>query len=319
MKFTRFFKLRRAISELDINFLANRMSEIESCLSDKGIPLEPENTAFTQEGIYYIHPESGMATRVVLYDSDYRVKLKTRPKIKHSKEGYTDQKTFEKFSNYHLMRCNSVTDAESSGWKGNFRVAQRTDPSFYFRIVDQDALNVSERDIYQEIENQRLLICPRCFMKINSLLEGVHQFKRESFELKYFFDVDFFGAWCRYGEVMADGTLSLMYPKDWEEICRIRKDQVQYHCEGCEQDFSAEDKRDDLLVYPSDYKRKNIGYVKLECLCRQCSADLQLKQPMLYQEELPVEEDQAEAVVAEEAPEISPEEEEEDPHTAELL
>lgn len=273
MRLTRFFKLRQALADLDVNYVANKIAEIESCLSQRGKDLEPENTAFTQEGIYYIHPESGMATRVVLYNPDQRLDLKTKPKHEKYKNGYTDEKTYKNFNTYHLLRCNSITDAELNGWKESFRIVQRSEPNFYYRLVREGADVITDKDIYQEIESQKLQICQNCFWKIHSLLEGVHDFQRESFELRYFFDVDFFGAWCRYGDIEEDGSLSLMCPKDWQEISRIRKEQVQHHCEGCQNDFSDPRLRHYLHVQPTDHQKRNVGYVKLQCLCVECLSD----------------------------------------------
>jgi hypothetical protein len=274
-KLTRFFKLKKAIRGLDHNYLFKKIAELEENLSNKGKKLEPENTAITQEGIFYIHPESGMATKAVLYEADHRMKLPAAPKQDLYLTGYNDPLVINKFHKYHLVRCNLLVENEKNGWSDSYRLAQRAFPSFYYRIVTAKKGKISSEDVYQEIENQKLLICQNCFMKINSLLEGVSELKRESFELKYFFDVDFFAAWCRYGEyVQEEGTMVKMYPKDWEEICRVRKEQVQHFCEGCETDLSDSRLKKYLHVHPTDHVRQKVGYVKLQCLCLACLADL---------------------------------------------
>ena len=275
MKFTKFFKLRHAISNLDYHFIANKIAELEDRLSSNGMKLDPANTAITHEGIFYINPESGMATRVVLYDSDQRMLLNKLPKTKHMDEGFTKNEEINKLHKYHLICCNVLTDVQKKGWGTGYRIAQRFMPSFYYRILKNKVEEPTAQDIYVEIDNQRLEMCQNCFLKINSLLDGVEDLKRESFQLEYFFDFEFFGSWCRYGEFSnEDGALSGMYPKDWEEICRIRKEQVQYHCELCQQEFSNPKDHDFLYVHPTDHVKKKVPYVKLQCLCMGCLSEL---------------------------------------------
>ncbi|MCO6431750.1 MAG: hypothetical protein J5J00_12905 [Deltaproteobacteria bacterium] len=274
MKFTRFFKLRMAIANLDFQFVAKKIAELEERLTKHGQVIEPENTAVTQEGIFYIHPESGMAARVVLYKSDHPMQLESAPNKELYLTGYTGAKVIEKLNPYHLVRCNILTEEERKGWKTPYRLAQRTDGSFYYRFVKDTDQPLLERDIYQEIENQRLFICRNCFMKINSLVDGVSDLKRESFQLRYFFDVDFFGSWCRYGANSKEkGSLANIYPPDWEEIANIRKRQADYGCESCGIDLSDYRLRRYLYVHPTDHLKQKITYVKLQALCIACLAD----------------------------------------------
>ena len=271
MKFSRFVKLKRAITSLDMSFLAKKIAELEDCLTHEGQVLEPENTAVTEEGIFYINPESGMATKVVLYISDHVTKLPTIPKHELYDTGYTERKDIERLQPYHLLRCNTVSKAELDGWGLGYRIAQRQDDGFFYRFVRATKHEVTDEDIYQEIGNQRLFVCQNCFVKINSLLDGVSGLKRESFKPETFFNVDFFRSWCRHGAYSRGaGSLDNIYPKDWERISQIRKAQVQYHCEACNEDFSDEEDRKYLFVQPSDHYKKKISYVKLQCICAHC-------------------------------------------------
>ena len=274
MRLTKFFKLRRAISNLDFNFIANKIAELEDCLSKRGKELEPANTAITHEGIFYINPESGMATKVVLYEAEQRMSVPKPPRKKYVVEGYDDPSFINKLYKYHLIRCNVLSEMEKNGWRDGYRIVQKFEHEFYYKIVKKRGHDATEDDIYQEIEKQNLELCQNCFLKINSLLEGVQEVQREDFPLNYFFNVDFFGSWCRYGEYISDeNTLAGMYPKDWEEICRIRKEQVQYHCETCQMDYSSPEARSFLFVQPIDHIKKKVPYVKLQCTCISCLSD----------------------------------------------
>ncbi|RIL10393.1 MAG: hypothetical protein DCC75_04450 [Proteobacteria bacterium] len=271
MKLTKFFKLRQALVNLDVNFIAKKIGELEEQLTNQGKPLEPANTAVTEEGIFYINPESGMATKVVLYEADHVIKLKTKPKREIYQTGYTERQEIERLHPYHLLRCNILSQAERDEWDMGYRIAQRVDGNFFYRFIKETEDPVTEKDIYQEIEAQRLMICQNCFMKINSLLEGVLGIDRDYFQLGYFFNVDFFASWCRYGDFYkGKSTLANMYPKDWQEISRIRKEQVQYHCECCNEDYSAPAARKMLHVQPIDHFKKKISYVRLQSICAEC-------------------------------------------------
>lgn len=274
MKLTKFVKLRRAIANLDGNFIGTKIAKLEDHLTKRGQELEPQNTALTQEGIYYIDEETGMTTKVVLYIADQQIAKAHNTKDKLIQHGYDDRDIINQFQEYHILRCNILTHAASRGWKDHYRIAQRPDGTFYYRIVRESDGAVSERKVYQEIENQKLFMCRNCLLKVNSLLKGRREFDRELFELKYFFDTDFIGSWCRYEPSSTEkGVLANIYPKDWEEICRIRRAQVQYQCEECNVDLSDPALRKFLHVHQTDHLKKKMAYVRLECLCISCMAD----------------------------------------------
>jgi hypothetical protein len=275
MKLTRFFKLKRAIENLDVNYVAKKIALLEESLIHHGQQLDIANTAITQEGIYYIHPDSGMAVRVALYDSDNSLKLNKAPETDMYLTGYTDEKVIQKLNEYHLVSCNTLIKAQKVGFNSSYRIAQRLDGKFYYRFkIDNHGRRSPQDKVYQEIGNQRLLICPNCFWKVNSLLECVHETNRESFNLSPFFDIESFGSWCRYDDHFDPSeSLANMYPADWQEISRIRKEQVQYNCEGCSIDLSKSFLRKYLHVNPVDHVRKKIVYVKLQCLCISCLAE----------------------------------------------
>lgn len=271
MKVTRFFKLKRALENLDINYVAQEIATLEDRLTNRGQPFDPVNSAITHEGIYYIHPQSGMAVRVALYDCTHpQVLEETVPAT-----GIREVKKIESLNEIHLMRCNALVSAEKEGWKRPLQVAQRLEGKFFYRFnIKKSSRSSKSETTLIEVESQRLLVCHNCFMKVNSLLDGVQETRREEFELKNFFDVEYFGSWVRYGDNYDESeSLANMYPKDWEQISRIRKDQVQYYCEGCCNDFSAPNARRFLHVHPIDYVKKKISYVKLQSLCIGCLAE----------------------------------------------
>lgn len=274
MKLPKYFKLKQAIANLDVNLITNKINRLEELLTKQGQQIEPANTAITQEGIFYIDPESGMATKVVLYISDHSMELDRKPEKSTYLTGYTDQPTIERLNPYHIVRCNTLARAESEGWKEKYTILQRNTGSFYYRIIRAGVPEDKPVQVYQEIEHQRLYICQNCLMKVTSILDGVEGQKRESFPLKLFFDVDFTRSWMTHEKLSKDkGFLEGIYPKDWLEISRIRKEQMQYHCEACMTDLSDRHLRDFLYVHHSDHIMRKVGYVKLECLCIACLAE----------------------------------------------
>lgn len=277
MQLTKFFKLRQAICNLDVNLIFNRINKVEEYLMKNGLPFDPENTAITQEGIYYIDPECGMATKVVLYMSDHAVQLDKPHKKETYLTGYSDHKTIENMHPYHILRCNVLAQAEAQGWKERFLITQRNSGSFYYRIVNSGKRSKKSGDqleIYQEIEHQRLYICQNCLMKVTSIVDEVQGVTRESFPLKNFFDVDFTRSWMNHEKLAKEkGMLTDIYPKDWLEICRIRMEQVNYHCESCLINLSEPHLRGYLYVHHADHVKRQVAYVKLECLCIACLAE----------------------------------------------
>jgi hypothetical protein len=272
MKVTRFFKLKRALQNLDVNYVANEIALLEDRLAGKGYRFDADNTAITYEGIYYIHPESGMAVRVALYDCVHPRSLSSELP---NNDGYIDDKKISTLNEYHLLRCNALVSVEKTAVEASLHMAQRFDDRFYYRYkIQKDARDKKDHTYMQDIDNQKLIICRNCFMKVNSLLDGVEETDRENFHIKNFFDAEYFGSWTRYGDDYDPSeSLANMYPKDWQEISRIRKEQVQHICEGCDNDFSAASARVFLHVHPTDYIKRRISYVKLECLCIGCLSD----------------------------------------------
>ncbi|WKZ56690.1 MAG: hypothetical protein QY326_08145 [Bdellovibrionota bacterium] len=273
MKLPKFYKLRHAVANLDVHFLAKKIAELENRLTREGQSWELAHTAVTEEGVFYINPESGMATRVVLYEADHRVHIPSGGKRRKAEVVEIDDDNLDNLNPYHLLRCNTLTKIEREERVTGYRIAQRLDGTFFYRYVRKGDGAPSPEDVLEEIESQRLAICPNCFFKVTSLLEGVGTLTRETFKLEQFFNVDFFRSWCRYGEfARTKGSLSGMYPKDWDEICRIRKEQVQYHCESCSEDFSEGNRAALLYVHPTDHYKNKVSFVKLQCLCKDCYA-----------------------------------------------
>ena len=138
MKFTNFLKLRRAIEALDFNIIGKKLGQLEAYLQSKGLELEPENTAFTQEGIYYIEPDSGIATKVVVYESEYVTELSAKERKTLDANGYEDSATIDKFGIYHLMQCNTLVEHSQNKWKQPHRVSKKQNAKFFYQIVSKD-------------------------------------------------------------------------------------------------------------------------------------------------------------------------------------
>lgn len=277
MQLTKFFKLRQAICNLDINLIYNRINKVEEHLMKNGLTFEPDSTAITQEGIYYIDSESGMATKVVLYIADHAIQLDKPQKKEVYLTGYSDQKTIETLHPYHIVRCNVLAQAESQGWRDKYLISHRTSGSFYYRIVNSGKRSKhsgEDLEIYQEIDHQRLFICQNCLMKVTTIVDEVQGIERENFPLKNFFDVDYTRSWMNHDKLAKEkGMMTDLYPKDWLEICRIRKEQVNYHCESCLINLSDPHLRDYLYVHHADHVKRQVAFVKLECLCIACLAE----------------------------------------------
>lgn len=250
------------------------MAEVEGRLTNEGQAWEPENTAITEEGIFYINPESGMATRVALYLADHQAAL---PGVFGKRSRQTSIVEMDGFSNlneYHLLRCNALTQLEREKKIEGYRIAQRLDGHYYYRLLVEPKKAGMPYEAIRMIPDPRLNICPNCFFKVTSLLEGVRDLKRESFTSSYFFNVDFFRSWVRYGESSKSAnSLANMYPKDWDEISRIRREQVHYHCESCGKEVTGSKSKRELHVHPTDHHKKKISFVRLQCLCQECLAD----------------------------------------------
>lgn len=276
MKLTQFLKLKKAVDALDPDIIRKRLRQLDARLLDKGIPFEPQNTAITQEGIFYIEPESGIATKVIAYVSDYQTNLTDAQRSILAPEGYTDKSSIEKFHSYHLMQCNTLMVSERDGWREPYRITKRTDGRLYYRITSiPDKKKKIDAEIYQVIKQQQLYVCKYCFWKAASILDGAQGEKREDFQAKHFFDVNLLHSWNSLGLLSKDfGFTKDMYPEDWLEICRIRKAQVGYRCEMCCEDLSEERLKPYLCVYPTDHVVDHEGYLRLECVCVSCLADL---------------------------------------------
>lgn len=275
MKLTRFLKLKRAIDSLDPHAIGKRLWQLDALLRKRGLRFDPTNTAITQEGIFYIEPETGIATKVIAYIADHPVVLTSAQRANLAPDGYTDQSSIESFHPYHLMRCNTLTMAEKAGWTQGYRIAKRLDGNFYYRIVQDSHPRKPNPEVYQEIDNQELYVCENCLWKATSIIVGGAGVKKENFKVKSFFDVNLMRSWNSLGELSKDvGFSKDMYPGDWQEITRIRKEQTQHQCEYCFDDLSHPRLRPYLYVHSTDHVEDREGYMKLNCLCISCVAEL---------------------------------------------
>ena len=275
MKLTKFPKLKRALECLDPEHIAKKLSRLDAELRNHGLRFDAQNTAVTQEGIFYIEPGSGIATKVIAYIPEYQVKLTTEQIRNLAPEGYSDKGSLEQFSRYHLVRCNTLANAAKTGWAEPYRLSRRTEGKFHYRILEKTESRKIQPKVYQEIENQQLQICPNCFVKVASILVTDPSLVREEFDATVFFDVDHLRSWNSLGLLSKDvGFTKDMLPNDWLEICRIRMAQVHYHCEYCFDDLSDPDLRPFLVVHSVDHVENRQGYVKVQCLCLACVAEI---------------------------------------------
>jgi hypothetical protein len=276
MQFTKFLTLRKAIAALDANFIRRQVARLENALSNRGCEFSAENTVVTEEGIFYIDEGTGLTGKVAMYVGDFLIPLDVRlPSKKNLRASYDDKEMLDSFHQYHLLRCNVLSRAETNGWKEPFRVTQRSDGTFYYRLLAQKNFGAAPPELFQEIEAQKLYVCKNCLLKVNSLLEGIAEYEQESFEPKYFFDIDFSGSWCRYAprEGEEDEFLADINPSDWRTICDTRKAQVSYHCESCDVDLSRATYQKFLHIHRSSHSVKSSAYVRLECLCIACLSE----------------------------------------------
>ena len=275
MKLTKFLKLKKAFEGLDAHLIGKKIRGLEEALHSRGLPFTPENTAITQEGIFYIDPESGVATKVVAYVPEFQTSLTKAQIANLDRRGYHDQESIEKFHPYHLMRCNTLVQAAREGWTNPYRLTKRVDGEFFYRIVNEEIPKSGIQEVYQEIDSQPLYVCEYCLLKLSSILPSAQGIKRNQFQVQAFFDVNMMHSWNSQGLLSKDfGFTKNMYPDDWLEICRIRKDQVTFHCECCFNDHSERSLRQYLFILPTDHVEGREGYFRLECLCIACLSEL---------------------------------------------
>src|SRR5262249_34500490 len=154
---------------------------LEDQLCSNGQPLEPECTAITEEGIFYISSDTGMATKVVLYLADQSGGLHHPLPTILPVDAQIKPLEASRSQEYHILRCNTLRHLETRGWTGNYRIAQRTDGTFSCRIAERGTGRKRKDTMYREVNNQKLTICPNCFMKVSSLIDGVREAQRELF------------------------------------------------------------------------------------------------------------------------------------------
>lgn len=274
MKMTSFRRLRNAIFALDFNFLRNSATELSDALGGSGLEFDPNCCVVTEEGIYYITERTGMATKVALYLSEQYLEPHRFTMHRVGKHGYEDPETIEKFNHYHVLRCNELTQHEFDGWPGPFRIVQRQDEGFYYRIESLTGRK-NNKEVFQEIDDQRLLVCKNCLIKVNSLLGKDSELSREEFTLKHFLDAGFQATWIKSKRRKDSfGGMGNIHPRDLEIISAIRKAQAGYICEQCNTDLSAPDLQCFAFIHNTDFLQNKMSYNRLQCLCVGCIAEL---------------------------------------------
>lgn len=272
MRLTHFRKLRRAVEAIDPNLVGKKLATLEKNLTQKGIEFNPTCTAFTHEGIFYIDPESGIATKVVLYEDQTALSLSRAQQKSLPTHGIEDRKSIEQFHRYHLMRCSAFGEAQKSGWQNqNFRISKRMNGEFYYRIVSEPHRKTGVVTTYKEFDQQKLLICNNCLWKASCLIQGANGVTADDFNLQTFFDIDAIQGWNSEGMLSKDyGLTRNWHPEDWQEICRIRLLQVEHRCEHCDEHFSTERLQRFLKIQAIDHFMGREGFFKLEAVCVVC-------------------------------------------------
>ncbi|MCB0352912.1 MAG: hypothetical protein KDD64_05280 [Bdellovibrionales bacterium] len=269
MRLTKFNRLRKAVAELNTRHVGEVADELRRILGGDGKTFRSEDTAITEEAIFYIEPRSGMATKVVMYIPEQKVEFEDLELADVRKEGYVEDSIVEQFHPYHLMKCNILTWEENRKWPDPYRIAQRKDGQFRYRLITE----VEGRAFHQDIPNQKLFLCQNCLLKINSLLKEVKEFKREKFELREYFDAGFEASWRPKGSYSRDrGALSTLTPEDWTKVSRVRKAQVGFICEECGFDLSKRELQRYTHTYATDHLQDKVSYIQLRCLCMGCRA-----------------------------------------------
>jgi hypothetical protein len=188
-------------------------------------------------------------------------------------EGYEEPEVIERLPQYHILRCNTLTQYEMQGYPEGTRIVQRSDGGFYTHVSTMMGRRNPE-EVYQDLENQRLPICKNCLVKMNSLIEGLNVFTVRSFRIQDFFDAGFQATWCNRGQYSKErGAFADIYPKDWLAIAALRKEQAQYICEDCDADLSDPHHRGRTFIHSSDHRSGKISYSKLRCVCEVCAQE----------------------------------------------
>jgi len=273
MRLTNFKRLSNAVHRLDMHFTRTMIETIITKLDGKGQPFNVEDFAITEEAIYYIHPESGLATKVTLYEAEQESSLHALGLTTLDGATLDHPEVYEEFHSYHVLKCNILAFARNHGWKGsNFRAIKRKDGFFPYRLTVKEA-GPKRQDAIVNLDQQKLNVCPNCLTKLNSILGEEANYTQSDFSIRSFFDAGFEARWQRrLGYSRTRGSLTDIYPGDWEEISSKRMEQAQYICEGCNHDFSAPELRRFLTIHHIDHLYDKVSFVHLQCLCLGCCA-----------------------------------------------
>lgn len=287
MRLTEFRRLRNAVANIDLRFVGRSIAGIEAALSGRGLAFDTDSTAITEEGIYYLDSRTGMTTKVALYNANQKIPrgIERNRKGKINEKVLNHPQIIEQLNEYHLLQCNYLTEGESLGWKGNYRIVQPIEGLFYCRLVSGGEFD-EELHVEAEIEHQKLNICRNCILKINSLIGEENMFTKESFEAKYFFNAGFSSSWMRRHKYSRkEGALAGLCPRDWEELMRKRKEQAGFLCEECNLDMSRPGLKRFACIEHTDHLSKKVGYIRLRCLCLGCRAKAPNGEQVLESEE----------------------------------
>ena len=270
MKLTRFSKLRRSVEALDISIMLRRLSDLEEQFQTDGLPLEPQNTVFTEEGIYYVEPRSGMATKVVVYQSQGALRQGAVAARNPGPNGYENKADIESLGVFHLMQCNTLAEHIRNGWTLPHRASKRADAKFTYRFTEA-CKKTESRNVVVEVSDQKLFVCESCLLKASCINLATKDQNRENFQLSGFFDVRSAQSWNSQGDLAKDrGMTRDWHSKDWRKICDLRKEQTEYRCDGCSDDLGGSRLEEFLYVKPTDYILGDVGYIRLEALCITC-------------------------------------------------
>ncbi len=285
MRLTRFVRLRNAIALLDMNYVAKRIHELRDLLSNDGLTFEPDNTVITEEAIFYIHPRSGMATKVALYRP---FNLRPFPeKGRYSKQDAA-RESGETLNRYHIMRCNFLSHDERMGWKEYYQTVQRLDSAFTCQLVSEipqtptralksmPLIEVQGERLVTlfEYRNQHLYPCDHCLTKVNSLMDATPEYTPENFRLSMFLESGFESTWMTRGNYSKErGAFAEMYPSDYEAIVETRLRQAGHICELCNFDMSPIHLRHFARIHTEDYLSGGVSYIHIRCLCLGCRSE----------------------------------------------
>lgn len=237
MNLTQFESLIKSVQRFGVEI--KPFTPIPKDLSTTGISVDLNSVFKTEEGLISIF--EGRVVKIIVHISDI--------------SNYRRQDNDPRF---HIFQCETLNDMKKKKRGYRYKISTRSDGEFFLVKKDKSFL-------------KKLEICSNCLVIHNDRFK--QRKTKKTFEVKKYLAKPIHRSNINITDELDICTIPQEYASDWRGISKKIKEDADYRCSKCYEDFSASSLRRFLHTHHIDANKNHNSRENLKALCIKCHSE----------------------------------------------